>query len=80
MTEHPLTDGPLPFGKLVDCGMVEYREFACSWETFRWLKAGAMRRLNGETVTLTVADRPSVHNVIVKAVTPSWQWRTPKAA
>lgn len=80
-TGHPFTDGPLPFGKLVDCGMVEYREFACSWDTFRWLRDGAMRRLNGEPVTLSVAERVGGnHNVIVKAITPSWQWRTPKAA
>lgn len=65
-------DDPLPFGQLFDCGMVEYHEFACSLETFEWLRSGAMTHLNGEPVTLVVADRPSVHNVIVKAVTPSW--------
>jgi hypothetical protein len=71
---HPFTDAPLPFGQIVDCGLVEYREFACSVDTFEWLKAGAMTHINGEPVTLSIADRPSEHNVIVKAVTPSWQW------
>lgn len=74
MTAHPFTDGPLPFGRLVDCGLVEYREFACSNETYEWLVAGAMTHVNGEEVTLSIADRPSEHNVIVKAVTPSWFW------
>lgn len=72
--KHLLSGGPLPFGKLIDCGIVEYREFACSVETFEWLKAGAMTHVNGEPVTLSVAERPSEHNVIVKAVTPSWFW------
>ena len=76
-TAHPFTDGPLPFGKIVDCGLVEYREFACSLETYEWLRGGAMTHVNGEPVTLSIADRPSEHNVIVKAVTPSWLW-TPK--
>lgn len=65
-------DEPLPFGKLVDCGMVEYHEFACSVETYEWLRGGAMTHLNGEPVTLSICDRPSEHNVIVKAMTPSW--------
>lgn len=72
MIGHPFTDGPLPFGKLFDCGLVEYHEFACSVETFEWLRAGGMTHLNGEPVVLSVADCPSEHNVIVKAVTPSW--------
>lgn len=72
MIAKPLTDGPLPFGLLYDLGMIEYHEFACSVETFEWLRSGAMTHLNGEPVTLSVADRPSEHNVIVKAVTPSW--------
>jgi len=75
-----LTDGPLPFGKLVDLGIVEYREFACSVETFEWLKGGAMTHVNGEPVTLSIAERPSEHNVIVKAVTPSWLWAAPSLA
>lgn len=80
MNGHPFTDGPLPFGKLVDCGLVEYREFACSNETFEWLKAGAMTHVNGEPVTLSIAERPSPDNVIVKAVTPSWLWAVPELA
>lgn len=65
-------DQPLGFGKLIDCGMVEYHEFACSVETFEWLQAGAMTHLDGEPVRLVVVERPSVHNVIVQAVTQSF--------
>lgn len=79
MIGHPFTDGPLPFGQIVDCGLVEYHEFACSIETYEWLRDGGMTHLNGEPVTLSIADRPSAHNVIVKAVTPSWFFSVPES-
>lgn len=72
MIGHPFTDEPLPFGSIVDCGLVEYHEFACSVETYEWLRAGGMTHVNGEPVTLRIADRPCEWNVIVQATTPSF--------
>lgn len=58
----------LPFGKLMDTGIVEYREFACSRRTLAWLDGGAMRTVDGSPVRLWVADVcPGGRNVIVQA-------------
>lgn len=84
-----LADGPLPFGRLWDCGMVQYREFACSVETFEWLREGAMRVLDGVPVRLVVAERcVGGHNVIVKCepregvrdhAPATYAWQSPEA-
>lgn len=53
-----MLDDTLPFGKLVDLGMREYGEFACSSATAVWLQAGAMRTVDGRRVSLIqVVDR-----------------------
>jgi hypothetical protein len=63
--EHLLSDGPLPFGKLV-LGQADYREFACSKSTASWLIGGGMTHLDGKEVTLQVKDEcVGGHNVIV---------------
>lgn len=77
-----LLEDELPFGRLVDMGMVEYREFACSWRTLSWLRAGGMRQVDGVPVTLAVADTAGP-NVVVQArpeagwaqVSPSYAWQ-----
>lgn len=72
-----MLEGPLPFRKIVDMGLLEYREFACSVATFEWLRSGGMRSVDGVPVRLHVADR-SVDgtNVIVQAVPESWEQRS----
>jgi hypothetical protein len=63
----PLSDGPLPFGELLDLGLRDYREAACSKSTVAWLRQGGMTSLDGATVTLRVMDEcPGGHNVIVR--------------
>lgn len=63
-----LDEGPLPFGKIVDCGIMGYREFCCSLATYEWLaNRGGMTHIDGEPVRLTVAERTRAgHNVFVK--------------
>lgn len=61
----------LPFGKLMDFGMVEYREFACSRATYEWLAGGAMTSVDGVPVKLWVADSYGA-NVIVQARPENW--------
>ena len=62
---HLLSDGPLPFGKIV-LGSGEYQEFACSRSTARWLKNGGMTHLDGKKVTLVVKDECiGGHNLIM---------------
>lgn len=64
--EHPLSDGPLPFGKLAFCQR-DYREFACSKATYEWLAGGAMTTLDEIPVTLQIVDIcVGGHNVWVK--------------
>lgn len=63
-----LTDR-LPFGKLVDCGMASYREFACSPETLEWLRNGAMTSIDGTPVAFLQVKETVGENVIVEAVT-----------
>ena len=60
----------LPFKKIVDCGLAEYREFACSNDTFVWLRDGAMTSVDGQPVQLQIVDRAGP-NVIV-AARPVW--------
>ena len=72
---------PLPFGKLVDCGIRGYREFACSWETFEWLRDGAMTHVDGKPVRLTVAEvAVGGNNVFVTAYETGAVGQLPKGA
>jgi hypothetical protein len=52
---HLLSDGPLPFGKIV-LAQEDYQEFACSKSTASWLQAGGMTHIDGQKVTLVVKD------------------------
>lgn len=64
---HPLSDGPLPFGKLF-LFQTDYKEFACSKETASWLQAGAMSSIDGTPVKLQVMEEMvGGHNVMMKA-------------
>lgn len=66
-TSHPLSDAPLQFGELIDLGLRDYGEAACSKSTMQWLKAGAMTRLDGQTVSFRVMEEcPGGHNVILR--------------
>lgn len=79
---HPLSDGPLPFGKLAFC-QADYREFACSRETAEWLLDGGMSSLDGVPVRLQVMDiLAGGHNVMVKiwVATGQLEWLEPAAA
>lgn len=63
-----MLEATLPFRKIVDIGMAEYREFACSRATYEWLAGGAMTHLDGQPVTLAVVDVcRNPDNVIVAA-------------
>lgn len=64
-----LTAEPLPFRRLLDCGMREYQEFACSRRTFRWLRfGGGMRVVDGRPVLVRIVEEiPGGHNVIARA-------------
>lgn len=59
----------LPFGKLVDCGMVGYHEFACSPETLEWLRDGGMTSIDGLPVSSLQVMETVGENLIVKAWT-----------
>ena len=60
---HPLSDGPLPFGRIMDAGLVSYHEFACSRQTLSWMQATGIPS-DGE---LQIVERcVGGHNVIVK--------------
>ena len=62
MSNHPLSDGPLPHRQVLDCGIRSYDEFACSYSTLSWLEA------HWSDVALQVVEQcPGGHNVIVKA-------------
>ena len=64
MTEHPLSDAPLPFRQLMDCGVRSYDEFACSKSTLSWMQThGYPRGARLQVVEECVGG----HNVIVKA-------------
>lgn len=70
MSDHPLTDGPLPYRNVLDCGP-SYDEFACSYSTLSWLE------VTWSDVALQVVEQcPGGHNVIVKA----WPKGVPGAA
>jgi hypothetical protein len=63
MTEHPLSDGPLPFRKIMDAGFTSYHEFACSKSTLSWMQATGIP----VNATLQVMEQcVGGHNVIVK--------------
>ena len=62
---HLLSDGPLPFGKLI-LGQADYREFVCSKSTAAWLQSGGMTHVDGQEVRLRVADEiKGGHNVVL---------------
>ena len=59
---HPLSDGPLPYRKILDVGVHSYDELACSRSTLSWLSA------TWSDVALQVVEQcPGGHNVIVRA-------------
>jgi hypothetical protein len=61
---HPLSDGPLPFGKLVDVGLMFYDEVACSRETLSWMQATG---IPSDRTLQVVEECVGGFNVIVKA-------------
>ena len=65
---HPLSDGPLPFRKVMDVGLMSYDEFACSHSTLSWLRAsGIPRTTEGQPAYLQVVEQcVGGHNVIVR--------------
>jgi hypothetical protein len=63
MSNHPLSDGPLPYRKIMDVGIRSYDEFACSRSTLSWLKASNIP----EGCALQVVEHcVGGHNVIVQ--------------
>ena len=68
MTAHPLSDGPLPFGKIMDAGLDSYQEFACSHSTLSWMEThGIPKTEAGDPARLQVVEEcVGGHNVIVK--------------
>lgn len=66
MGNHPLSDGPLPFGRIMDVGLMSYHEFACSKSTLSWMQATGIP-IDG---TLQIVEQcVGGHNVIVKVHT-----------
>jgi len=62
--EHPLSDKPIPFMKIMDVGIYSYHEFACSHSTLSWMQARGIP----EGAELQVVEHcVGGHNVIVKA-------------
>lgn len=64
MSSHPLSDGPLPFGKVMDAGFTSYHEFACSRSTLAWLQATGVP---SDATLQVVEECVGGFNVIVKA-------------
>jgi hypothetical protein len=64
VTGHPLSDEPLPFGKIMDVGLRSYHEFACSHSTLSWMQATG---LPVGAALQVVEQCVGGHNVIVKA-------------
>ena len=72
MGEHPLSDGPLPYRKVMDVGIRSYDEFACSRSTLSWMQATGIPQ-DGD---LQVVEQClGGHNVVVKV----WQ-KEPRAS
>ena len=64
MNGHPLSDGPLPFRKIMDVGLLSYDEFACSKSTLSWMQSeGLPNDMRLQVVEQCIGG----HNVIVKA-------------
>ena len=64
MSPYPLSEGPLPYRKIMDVGLASYDEFACSRSTLSWMQANGLPK----NATLQVVDEcVGGHNVIVKA-------------
>lgn len=64
MAGHPLSDGPLPYRKIMDVGVLSYDEFACSKSTLSWMQAEGLPR---DAELQVVEECVGGHNVIVKA-------------
>ena len=64
MTVHPLSDGPLPYRKVMDVGLQSYDEFACSRSTLSWMQASGIPY---DATLQVVEECAGGHNVIVKA-------------
>ena len=60
---HPLSDGPLPFRKVMDVGLMSYHEFACSRATLSWMQATGIPQDGRLQI---VEQCVGGHNVIVK--------------
>lgn len=64
---HPLSDAPLPYRQIMDCGIEWYDEFACSHSTLSWLREEGIPRVDGKAAHLQVVEEcEGGHNVIVK--------------
>ena len=61
---HPLSDGPLPHGQIMDAGIVSYHEFACSRSTLSWMQATG---LPSDADLQIVEECVGGFNLIVKA-------------
>jgi len=61
--EHPLSDGPLPYRKVMDVGIRSYDEFACSRSTLSWMQA---QGIPADARLQVVEECVGGHNVIVK--------------
>jgi len=64
---HPLSDGPLPDGMIMDVGLEHYNEFACSRSTFATMVSSGIPNVDGKQARLQVMQEcVGGHNVIVK--------------
>ncbi len=63
MPPHPLSDAPLPFGKIMDVGLEHYQEFACSHSTLSWMQASGIPK---DAKLQIVEQCVGGHNVIVR--------------
>ncbi len=64
MSDHPLSDAPLPFRKIMDVGIVSYDQFACSRSTLSWMQS---QGIPVDAHLQVVDECVGGHNVIVKA-------------
>ena len=63
MSNHPLSDAPLPFRTVMDAGIVSYDEFVCSRSTLSWMQAEGIPT---NSYLQVVDECVGGHNVIVK--------------
>lgn len=69
MGEHPLSDGPLPHGRIMDVGIQSYHEFACSKSTLSWMQATG---IPSDAKLQVVDECVGGFNVIVKLWPKGW--------